>query len=243
MELKKSFQLVFLLAILFGLTNCHFQNNDAIANRKYIDEIKETRKSMLFYLSLNEIPGASISVSKGGEIIYSEGIGMASIDLGVKVNRNTKFRIGGVSEIFTSLAYQLLVENGTLHPDSSIQFYLPEFPKKSHKITLENLVQQTSGIREEYVGETVDPSFNQSILQGIDRFKNDGLKFAPGMYQSQSIYNYILLGAIMEKVTGKKFSVLLNELVTDTLNLENTMPDNPLKSIKNRTDFSKGRVP
>ena len=130
MEFKKLLSAIFLLPILLGLTNCKKHGNDIVYNKKYIDAIKKARKDFSFYLTSNSIPGGSIAISKGGEIIYSEGMGLASKDLTVPATRATKFRIGSVSELFTSLAYQLLVENGTLDPDSSVQHYLPGFPEK-----------------------------------------------------------------------------------------------------------------
>lgn len=236
MELKRILKFVFLLVILFSLSNCKKTKTNILANQEYTEAIKEARKTMYFYLTGNLIPGASIAISKGGEIIYSEGFGQASKDLDVDVTRKTKFRIGSVSEIYTSLIYQILVENGTLHPDSSVQFYLPDFPKKEHKITLNNLIQHTSGIRDENIKEKNEQS-NSSILKGINHFKNDELLYEPGMHQFLSIYNYNLLGAIMEKATSKKFNILLEELITDTLHLENTVIDNPLITIKDRTNF------
>jgi serine beta-lactamase-like protein LACTB, mitochondrial len=79
----------------------------------------EKRRRM--YLMINNIPGGSFSIAKEGKIIYAEAMGLASKDLEVPANRKTKFRIGEVSELFTSLIYQMMIEDGTLHPDSSVQ--------------------------------------------------------------------------------------------------------------------------
>jgi CubicO group peptidase (beta-lactamase class C family) len=237
MELKKLLSAIFLLPILLGLTNCKKHGNDIVYNKKYIDAIKKARKDFSFYLTSNSIPGGSIAISKGGEIIYSEGMGLASKDLTVPATRATKFRIGSVSELFTSLAYQLLVENGTLDPDSSVQHYLPGFPEKGHKITLENLVNNTSGIRNEYSGERYQTNFNINIQKGLGKFKDDSLIAEPGYYQYFSPFNYNLLGAVMEKATQKSFEKVIQELITDTLNLGNTTIDNPFITINGRSDF------
>ncbi|MCG6186270.1 serine hydrolase domain-containing protein [Maribellus maritimus] len=237
MELKKLKFVVFLLAILIGLTNCKRDNNDIVYNKKYIDAIKKVRKDFSFYLTSNSIPGGSIAISKGGEIIYSEAMGLASKDLDVPATRNTKFRTGSLTELFTSLTYQLLVEKGTLHPDSSVQYYMPEFPEKKYKITLENLVNNTSGIHPERAGEEYKTKFNLNLQKGIDSFKDDSLMAEPGYYQYASSLNYNLLGAVMEKATGKNFEKIVQELVIDTLHLENTVFDQPLGTIKGRSDF------
>lgn len=191
----------------------------------------------MLFLASNFIPGASVTVIKDGEIIYSDAFGLASQDLEIQAKRDTKFRIGSLSEIFTNLIYQKLVEEGTLHPDSSIQYYYPEFPKKAYKLVLENLVQHTSSIREMRPEETKGLYMNYTIAKGIDMIKDDPLLTAPGLYQVKSQFNYMLLGAIMEKATKKRFNELLQEYVTDTLHLNNTVIDNSLITIKNRSNF------
>lgn len=237
MEIKKFKFTIFLLAILMGIASCKKQDNDIVYNKKYIDAIKNARKDFSFYLSSNTIPGGTIAISKGGEMIYSEGMGLASKDLDVPVTRTTKFRIGSVTEIFTSLTYQLLIEKGILHPDSSVQHYLPEFPEKRYRVTLDNLVHNTSGIRGEYSGDDYKPNFNVNLMKGLDTFKNDSLETEPGYYQYHSALNYNLLGAVMQKTTGKDFEDIVKEMVLDTLHLENTEFDNPFVTIKGRSNF------
>jgi CubicO group peptidase (beta-lactamase class C family) len=206
-------------------------------DRKYIKEIKEFRKEAISYLMINNIPGASFAISKNGELIYSEGMGLASKDLEVPVTREIKFRIGVVSECLTTVMYQMLVQAGTLHPDSTVQFYLPEFPNKNHKITLSTLTNHTSGIRPPTEEEADWRGLNVSLQEGLRQFMNDTLIYSPGMFQTQSMYNYNLLGAVMEKATGKSFSQLLKVLVSDSLKLTNTETDNPFASIKKRSNF------
>ena len=237
MELKKTFQIIFLLAIFIGLTNCKKSTTDRFYDRKYIKEIKEARKEIFFYMTRNSIPGGSFAIAKDGKLIYSEGLGLASNDLDVPVNRKTKFRIGPVSEVFTSLAYLRMVDEGILHPDSAIQHYLPEFPVKADKITLSHLANHTSGIRGPGSNEMEWRGMNVSIEKGLEQFQNDELLFPPGMYSSVSMFNYNLLGAAMEKATGEKFPKIIEKWVTDTLHLENTTIDSPFNTIKGRTNF------
>ncbi|MCD6355291.1 MAG: serine hydrolase [Prolixibacteraceae bacterium] len=103
-------------------------------------------------------------MAKQGKIIYSEGLGEASRDLNVPVTLKTRFRTGEVSELFTSLIYQLMVEKGILNPDSTVQHYLPGFPpKKEFKLTLKQLVDHTSGIRKPYFSEKNSQGLNIRI--------------------------------------------------------------------------------
>ncbi|TNF39429.1 MAG: class A beta-lactamase-related serine hydrolase [Bacteroidetes bacterium] len=200
------------------------------------------RKEASMYLMINNIPGGSFAIAKEGKIIYAEALGLASKDLEVPANRKTKFRIGEVSELFTSLMYQIMVEDGMLHPDSSVQHYLPGYPQSvfkdsRQKITISQLVNHSSGIRKSSDDELNWAKLNTTILTGLDLFKNDPLHGIPGWFENQSAFNYNLLGAVMEKVTGKNYPDLLKNYITDTLKLTNTTVDNPFRTITGRTDF------
>jgi CubicO group peptidase (beta-lactamase class C family) len=227
---------------MFLLSNCEKKAPNIIYDGRYKKEIAQVRKEASVYMMLNNIPGATFAISMDGKIIYSEGIGLASKDLEVPATRKTKFRIGELSELFTSLIYQMMVEDGTLHPDSSVQHYIPDFPLSdfkgsTYKITLNQLVNHSSGIRQQNKNEQVWSRTNVTLQNSIDNFKNESLDSEPGWYQSQSSSNYLLLGAIMEKASGKHFPELLREYVTDTLKLVNTEVDNPFRTVIGRTDF------
>lgn len=235
--MKFGIQILILFVVISGLTNCKKESNDILYDKNYIKEIKAARQDMGLYLTRNQIPGASVAISKNGKIIYSEGIGLASRDLDVQATRETKFRIGELSEIFTSFIYLRMVEDGLLHPDSSIQHYIPDFPEKEFKITLHHLVNQISGLREPRKNEKDSQEQNITLQKGIASFKNDPLQSYPGLDQIPNMFEYNLLGVIMEKVTNKKFNQILKEYVTDTLKLSNTIIADPFNVIDGRTDF------
>jgi len=240
--MKPAFQFILLSIILFGLSNCKRTPNDILYDPKYKKEIKIVRDEISTYLIINNIPGASLAIAKEGKIIYSEGIGIASKDLEVPVTRKTKFRIGDVSELFTSLMYQMMVEKGILHPDSTVQHYLPDYPlaefkQTKNKIAISQLVNHSSGIRTPTEEELIRSGSNVTLQNSIDIFKNDPLYSLPGWTESQSAYTYNLLGAIMEKASGKHFPDLLRTYITDTLKLTNTEVDNPFRTVIGRTNF------
>ena len=240
--MKQVFQSFLLIVFLITLSNCQRKTNIILYDAKYTNEIKKVREEFSTYLILNNIPGASIAISKEEKIIYSEGFGLASKDLQVPVTRETKFRIGELSEIFTSLIYQMMLENGTLHPDSTIQHYIPDYPlagfkQALNKITLSQLVNHSSGLREPSEDEFIQTGANFTLQKSIDKFKNDPLQSLPGWFEAPSAYNFNLLGAIMEKSTGKHFPDLLKSYITDTLKLTNTEVDNPYSTITGRSNF------
>ncbi|MDB4581508.1 beta-lactamase family protein [Draconibacterium sp.] len=235
--MKRSVKISILLVLVLLFTNCEKRESNILYDKQYIEEIKAAREKVGFFLARNSIPGATIAISRNGKIIYSEGIGLASKELEVPATRKTKFRIGNASELFTSFIYLKMVEEGKLHPDSSIQHYLPDFPKKEYRINLQHLVNHTSGIREATNTEENWGALNVTIQKGLDSFKNDPLDAYPGLYQTPSMFNYNLLGAIMEKVTDTRFPRILEAYVTDTLHLTNTVVDNPQRIIMGRTQF------
>ncbi|WP_297093157.1 serine hydrolase [uncultured Draconibacterium sp.] len=235
--MKRVIQIFILFFVVTTLTNCKKANNDILYDKKYIDEIKQVREELSFYMRTNFIPGAQIAISKNGKLIYSEGIGLASKDLNVKTTRDTKFRIGSLSELYTTLIYLKMVEDGTLIPDSTIQHYLPDFPEKRLPVTVENLKDHTSGIRELSNREREWEAINITLQKGLETFQDDELMAPPGAMQKESRLNFNLLGAVMEKASGKNFRELLEEYVTDTLHFENTCPDNVYGTIEGRTNF------
>ena len=239
--MKHFFQLTLLILFIAGLSGCEKPKPDILYKKKYVEEIKAARKKVAFHMAQNYIAGANVAVSIDGELVYSEGLGLASKDLDVKATRKTKFRVGDLSSLFTNVLYHKLVEEGILVPDSSVQFYYPEFPEKKQKITLFHLANEVSGIHPSYNNAELK-QINTSIQQGIDLFKDDPLEMPPGEMQITNCFNYNLLGAIMEKATGKKFRELLPEYLTDTLHLDHTVIDNPFATIKDRSDFYEPNV-
>ena len=208
-----------------------------IIDTSYKEVIKETRREAMFFLARSFTPGSSIAVSVKGKLVYSEGLGLASTDLDVPATRHTKFRIGGITQAMTSLAYYKMIEEGLLDPGADIQQYLPDFPEKTYPIKLQNLVDQTSGLRTPTEEELNWRGLNVSIKRGIETFWNDTLLFPPGAFQYPTNFSFNLLGAIMEEKTGEPFSKVMQNWVTDTLGMMNTVPDHPMITIKGRTNF------
>jgi len=234
--MKQVFSLSLLLILVVSFGGCRKQKTDVLYERSYLDEIKAARKDAIFYMTRNVVPGATFAIAKDGEVIYSEGMGLASTDLEVPVKRSTKFRIGEVSELFTSLIYQKMIESQLLHPDSTVQFYLTDFPEKQWRLPLHHLAYHTSGIRIPSSEEADWRAQNVSLQTGLETFTKDSLLYPPGIYQVPSMFNYNLLGAVMEKVTGENFNSILAKYVTDTLGLENTVVDNPFMTITGRAN-------
>lgn len=235
--MKQIFFGLILIAFFLTLGGCENKQANLIYDRAYIDEIKQTRKEFTTFLARNYIPGGNIAIAKENRIIYSEGIGLASKDLEVPMTRENKLRVGDVSQLFTFIVYLKLVEEGVLEPDSTVQHYINDYPKTDFKLSLKYLPYHTSGIRKADQSESEMSALNPSIQKGLESFMYDELTNPPGWYEQVSLFNANLLGAVMEKATNKKFPELLKEYLTDTLNLSNTVVDNPSTTVIGRSEF------
>lgn len=108
-------------------------------------------------LAGQNLPGLSVAVGVGGDIVWAEGFGWANVEQRVPVAPTMRFRIGHASKALTSAAVGLLLENGRLHLENEIQAYVPEFPRKQWPLTVRQLMGHVAGIRHYGSGEDSMP--------------------------------------------------------------------------------------
>lgn len=193
-------------------------------------------------------PGTVILLARKGELICSAARGMADIEFGMKLLPQHKLRIGSVSKQFTAAALLKLMDQGKATLDDTLSKYYPSYPN-GDKISLRQLLNHTSG-----VGDiTRAPDFLDKT-QRIDSSTEDLIKlisatpvdFAPGAGSSYSNSGYILISAVIEKITGKSWDQALDELLFKPLNLKDTgweNPDLPTKGlVRSYTQNSKGGI-
>jgi D-alanyl-D-alanine carboxypeptidase len=151
-------------------------------------------------------PGAAVIVVKDGQVLFRKGYGLANLELGVPVKPETVFRLGSVTKQFTATAIMILVDQGKLRLDDNVSRLLPGFPTHGKTITVEQLLRHTSGLPD-YLDKLWPARMRQFLTpaQLIDVFKNDSLRFEPGTKVEYSNANYVLLGAILERVSGTTY--------------------------------------
>jgi CubicO group peptidase (beta-lactamase class C family) len=149
---------------------------------------------------------------------------MADLEWGNADTPDVKFRLGSLTKQFTATLVLLLQEDGKLKVDDPVSKYLPDAPKTWEKITLANLLGHTSGI----------PSFTDMKEFGVWRmsphttdeelalFRDKPLDFEPGSKFAYSNSNFEVLGAVIEKVSGKKYRDLLRERIFDPLGMKDS---------------------
>lgn len=190
-------------------------------------------------------PGAAVLVSRNGEIIYKKAYGMANLELNIPMQDNNVFWIASIGKQFTAIAILQLMEQGKLNLQDEITRFIPDYPTRGNKITIEHLLTHTSGIQN-YAGMK-DPenklSGDVSLSQVIDFFKNLPMRFAPGTKWEYSNSGYLLLGHIIEKISGKSYSQYLEETIFKPLGMANSFFADNKRIIKNRVGaYSAGEM-
>jgi len=178
----------------------------------------------------------SILIAQKGEILLSKGYGMANYEHNVPNTPHTKFRMGSLSKQFTAMAIMQLEEKGLLNVEDPIIKYFPDYPETGKIITIHHLLTHTSGIPSftgfpDFQKTSMMPS---SLEETIARFKDKALEFAPGEKYNYSNSGYILLGAIIEKVSGQSYEMFLKENIFQPLKMVNTGYDHHNTILKDR---------
>lgn len=188
-------------------------------------------------------PGAAVIVVKNGKVVFRKGYGMANLELGVPVEPDMVFRLGSITKQFTAVAILMLAEQGKLSLADEITKFLPDYPTKGHKITVEHLLTHTSGIK----SYTSMPEWlalwrrDTTVKELIDLFKDQPMDFAPGEKWSYNNSGYFLLGAIIEKASGQIYQDFVEKNLFAPLGMKHSYYDNTSRIIPRRvTGYSKG---
>lgn len=181
-------------------------------------------------------PGAAVLVMRDDEIILRKGYGLANVELGVPIAPEMVFRLGSVAKQFTAMAILMLSEEGKVALDDDIIQYLPYYPTHGATITLENLLTHTSGVKDfELLPARLTVAHDDlTVEQMIDLFKDEPPDFAPGEAWSYSNSGYVLLGAIIEKVSGMRYADFIQERIFTPLGMTHSYYDDPTQLIPGR---------
>jgi len=149
-------------------------------------------------------PGAAVLIAVGDEVLHSGARGMASLEHGVTLGPQHAFRIGSVTKQFAAAGLLQLVDAGKLGLDDKLSTYLPEFPN-GDAISIRQLLDHSSGIKsytgiDGWMATTVRLDLSTAAL--IDRFKDQPVDFAPGANWAYNNSAYVLVGAVIETVSG-----------------------------------------
>jgi len=173
------------------------------------------------YLSQSENNGysGSVLVAKKGKVIFSKGYGWADKKLKIKNTPSTVFNIGSVTKQFTAAAILKLMEDGKLDVSDKIEKFFPQSPIDKKNITVHQLLVQTSGISPSTGGFRYDPAKKEAFLK---EFFTSKLMYAPGTKHTYANANYIMLAAIIEKVSQMDYESFLRINFWEPLQMNHT---------------------
>ena len=171
-------------------------------------------------------PGAAVAIIRHGKLVYEKGYGTANLEYDIPITPGTIFHVASVSKQFTAMAIVLLEQDGKLSIDDDVHKYLPELPDYNQKITLRNLLQHTSGIRDQWqtlalAGWSLEDVITQDqILRML--FRQTALNFPPGTQHLYSNSGFTLLAEIVKRVSGKPLPEFCDERIFRPLAMTHT---------------------
>lgn len=181
-------------------------------------------------------PGVAVIVFRDGETIFRKGQGMANLELGVPIEPDMVFRLGSITKQFTAVSILMLAEQGKLTLDDSISKFLPDYPTHDHLITVEHLLTHTSGIKSYTSMPEWPPLWRKdfAVQELVDFFKYQPMESAPGKRWAYNNSGYILLGAIIEKISGQSYEQFIQQNIFEPLGMKQSYYDSPSRVIPRR---------
>lgn len=206
-----------ILSFCFLLSVSSYAQQILKADKQFVDSIMNASYKA-------DGPGAVILIAKKGIPVFRKAYGLASLELNVPNKPEYIFRIGSMSKQFTAVCVLKLAQEGKLNLQDDITKYLPDYNTHGRHITIENLLTHTSGI----TSYTEKKDFASAMMIDFSKdsmvkfFMNDSLLFEPGTDWSYTNSGYMLLGLIVEKVSGILLNEYLKKIIFTPLGMVNT---------------------
>jgi CubicO group peptidase (beta-lactamase class C family) len=172
------------------------------------------------------MPGCAAGVVERGSLVMTRAYGLADVENDVRITDQTRFDIGSMSKQFLAMVILMLNSQQKLSLDADVHDYLPDLPRYPWKVTLRQMLHHTSGIKD-YDQLLQLAGWRDGDLKSINDVlwivgRQSGLAFEPGTRFMYSDSNYLLLGLIAQRVTGKPVDQLLREMVFQPLGMKHT---------------------
>lgn len=171
-------------------------------------------------------PGAAVAIIQSGKLLYQKGYGSANLEYDVPITPETVFHVASVSKQFTAMSVVLLEQDGQLSLEDDVHKYLPELPDYGYRVTLRNLLQHTSGVRDQWqtlalAGWRLDDVITQKqILRML--FRQKELNFEPGTKHLYSNGGYTLLAEVVARVSHAPFPEFCDRRIFHPLGMNHT---------------------
>jgi len=176
-------------------------------------------------VSADEFSG-TVLIAKKDSLLFQKACGLASKEYNVANLVDTKFNLGSINKIFTQIAIGQLAEQGKLSFDDKLGKHLPDYQNReaAEKVTIRQMLDMKSGI-----GDFFGPEFEampknrlRTVKDFLPLFASKPLQFEPGTRQQYSNGGYIVLGAIVEKISGEEYFEYVREHIFKPAGMQNT---------------------
>jgi CubicO group peptidase (beta-lactamase class C family) len=185
-----------------------------------------------------------VLVERAGEVLLNNGYGSANLEWDIPNTPTTRFRLGSITKQFTAAGILLLEERGKLRLDDPVKKHMPDAPAAWDKITIFHLLTHTSGIPSftsfpEQASINPLPTFPKEVVR---RFRDKPLEFEPGEKWSYNNSAYVLLGYLMERISGQSYREFVEQNIFQPLGMKDSGYDSPSAIIPRRASgYSRGR--
>jgi len=196
----------------------------AFSTRLYAqDNLPRMEQVVQSYVSDKQFMG-SVLVARGGTTVFDKGYGFANLEWNIPNTPTTKFRLGSITKQFTAASILLLEERGKLKTDDPVKKYIPDAPAAWDKVTIYNLLTHTSGIANftsfpDYASTETAPTTPEKL---VARFRDKPLEFQPGEKWNYSNSGYVLLGYLIEKISGQTYEQFVQQNIFSPLGMKDS---------------------
>jgi CubicO group peptidase (beta-lactamase class C family) len=187
------------------------------------------------YVAAKQFMG-SVLVARGNDLLLDKGYGFADLEWDVPNSPTTKFRLGSLTKQFTAASVLLLEERGKLSVNDPVRKYMPDAPAAWNKITIFHLLTHTSGIPNftsfpDYASREPFPATPEQL---VARFRDKPLDFEPGEKWNYSNSGYVLLGYLIEKISGENYAKFVRKNIFTSLGMKDSGYDSNAAIIARR---------
>jgi len=168
-------------------------------------------------------PGGVFMVAQKGKVIYQKAFGKANLELDADLHTDNVFELGSMTKQFTAIAVLMLEQQGKISVKDPVSKYIPDYPA-GDKITIHHLLTHTSGIKDftkmKTLPEVAQKEMTPKMM--VDFFKNEPVDFAPGEKFEYNNSGYVLLGYIIELVTGETYENFITKNIFQKAGMEHS---------------------
>ncbi|MBN3520236.1 beta-lactamase family protein [Algoriphagus lutimaris] len=209
----------FCLAFL-TIWTCSLLLNESLQAQSLETKIDSLLKEMFE----SEGPGAVFMVAKDGNPVYRKAFGMSNLELDVAMVPENVFQIGSMTKQFTAVGILILEEEGKLSIEDDVRKYIPDFPVQGEKLTIQHLLNHTSGIKDFTKMRSIMSiaRTDQSPKEMVDFFKDEPVDFLPGEKFEYNNSGYVVLGYVMELVSGMSYEDFIEQRIFQILGMRNS---------------------